>query len=199
MKTLIVGDVHGCADELAELLELAAPDRVVLVGDLFTKGPSPCGVWELVLRWKAESVLGNHDDHILRRGGFRGLPSEALIWLADRPLLLHGEGWVVVHAGVEPHGGETDRKTALYLRRWPDDSQENNPFWWELYSGSDLVIYGHDARRGLQDHRPRSLGLDTGCVYGGSLTGFLLESGELLEVPARKTYVFADRPEFPRD
>ena len=40
-----------------------------------------------------------------------------------------------------------------------------------------MVIYGHDARRGPQDHRPYTLGLDTGCVYGGQLTGYVPRNG----------------------
>ena len=49
-RTIIVGDVHGCLDELVELLELcgaAQEDRVVLAGDLVNKvrsamGHAPC-------------------------------------------------------------------------------------------------------------------------------------------------------------
>ena len=51
-----------------------------------------------------------------------------------------------------------------------------------------MVIYGHDARRGLVDRRPHTLGLDTGCVYGGCLTGFVIESGEILQVNAARSY-----------
>ena len=41
-RTIVVGDLHGCYDELMELLEsvsFTADDRVVCVGDLVTKGP----------------------------------------------------------------------------------------------------------------------------------------------------------------
>ncbi|MBK8181055.1 MAG: hypothetical protein IPK67_19650 [Planctomycetes bacterium] len=37
--------------------------------------------------------------------------------------------------------------------------------------------------RGLVDRRPHSLGLDTGCVYGGQLTGFLVEEGACCRCP----------------
>ena len=41
-RTIVVGDIHGCYDELMELIEkvnLGDDDRVVSVGDLITKGP----------------------------------------------------------------------------------------------------------------------------------------------------------------
>ena len=73
------------------------------------------------------------------------------------------------------------------MRRFPMDEPEAD-FWWRQYEGPPLVLYGHDAVRGLQDHRPHSLGLDTGCVYGGQLTGYLLEADRILSVPALAAY-----------
>ena len=102
--------------------------------------------------------------------------------------IIEEENWIAVHAGINPLGGVTSRRHALVLRRWPNDKDQSNPFWWELYSGHKLIIYGHDAVRGLQDNRPRSLGLDTGCVYGGRLTGYLLEEDILLQVNAKQAY-----------
>jgi serine/threonine protein phosphatase 1 len=111
----------------------------------------------------------------------------ALDWLSTLPLFIEGQGWLVVHGGLNP-AGETTAEQAVRLRRWPDDKEASNPYWWELYRGDRLIIYGHDAVRGLQDHRPRTLGLDTGCVYGGELTGFIIETGELITVPALEAY-----------
>lgn len=193
---MVVGDVHGCAQELADLISLAAPTRVVLVGDLFTKGPDPLGVWELIVANGAEAVLGNHDVAVLkdRLGGpWAALPRPAFRWLKKRPLVIGEDGWMVVHAGLHPTAGAlgTTRKMALYMRRWPMAAGQEGPpraFWWERYDGPGLVIYGHDARRGLMDRRPVTLGIDTGCVYGGSLTGYLVEADELVQVTARRVY-----------
>jgi bis(5'-nucleosyl)-tetraphosphatase (symmetrical) len=65
MATLFVGDVHACADELRELLALAQPDRLILVGDMFNKGPDPDGTWKLLEEYGAEAVLGNHDRKVV--------------------------------------------------------------------------------------------------------------------------------------
>ena len=195
-RTLVVGDVHGCASELSDLIERASATRVVLVGDLFTKGPDPLGVWELIEAHAAEAVLGNHDVVVLKAREGRPwsvLPREAFRWLKRRPLVLGEDGWTVVHAGLHPTAGVlgTTRKMALNMRRWPMGGRgegSSRSFWWERYDGPGLVVYGHDARRGLVDRRPVTLGLDTGCVYGGALTGYLVEADELVQVSARRVY-----------
>ena len=195
-RTLIVGDVHGCADELSELLQGVAPQRLLLVGDLFTKGPDPLGVWRLITAARAQAVLGNHDEYVLKHrdaGAWRALPPEAWTWLEALPLFLQEEGLIVVHAGLHPERGVagTDARMATRIRRWPDDRRgeaSDQPFWWEGYGGPGLVVYGHDARRGLVDRRPRTLGLDTGCVYGNKLSGYILEEDRLVQVPARRIY-----------
>jgi serine/threonine protein phosphatase 1 len=59
----VVGDVHGCIDELRALWERLAPgseDRVVFVGDLVRKGPDSDAVVEsfpLVVSWDGAIVV----------------------------------------------------------------------------------------------------------------------------------------------
>jgi len=86
----IIGDVHGCADELIALLErlgygvrlegdgearravTTAPKgrRAFFVGDLVDRGPNSPDVlrivMEMVARGQAMAVMGNHDDKFLR-------------------------------------------------------------------------------------------------------------------------------------
>jgi Icc-related predicted phosphoesterase len=45
-----------------------------------------------------------------------------------------------------------------------------------------LVVYGHDAGRSL-NVMPWSIGLDTGCVYGRELTGYVVETGLIISSP----------------
>ena len=205
MKTLFVGDVHGCARELRRLLKRAKADRVILLGDLFTKGPDPVGVWEQIQAHGAESILGNHDAALIarwRRGGLKGPTRElarrhpeVLPWLRQLPLSLQGPGWIAVHAGVHPRKGlsGTSRQQQLTMRRWPDDQDPKNPFWYEAgWKGPERVIFGHDAARGLvrRRHKGRevALGLDSGCVYGKQLSGWILEKDKLIQVDAAEVY-----------
>lgn len=197
MRTLFVGDVHGCSSSLRALVAEARPDRLILVGDLFAKGPDPLGVWEIIVEHRAEAVLGNHDARLLdvlnlpgesaHHRAARALPEEALAWTASLPLFLYGPCWIAVHAGLHPESGVagTTRGMALTLRRWPDDLDANNPFWFEVWQGPERVFYGHDAMRGLQV-RPRSIGLDSGCVYGNPLSGYLLEEERVIQVAGER-------------
>jgi predicted phosphodiesterase len=118
-QTLVVGDVHGCLDELRALVEQAgvtADDEVVFVGDLVAKGPDSAGVIAWARERGATAVMGNHDDHVLKaragdpaaKGGALEVANSLTIadvdWLAERPLWLRldiaGKPHVVVHGGM---------------------------------------------------------------------------------------------------
>src|SRR5271170_1789104 len=74
----IVGDVHGCFDELTSLLaklgyKESVPQgdrRLLFVGDLIDRGPHNQRVLRLVLDLRAKGladcILGNHDFRLLR-------------------------------------------------------------------------------------------------------------------------------------
>src|SRR5687767_13868443 len=71
-RTIVVGDVHGCADELQLLLRQcgftpgAHGDRLVLAGALVAKGPHSATVVALARELGALAVMGNHDRRVLR-------------------------------------------------------------------------------------------------------------------------------------
>lgn len=65
MRTVIIGDVHGCIRELDGLLDkiaLSSEDRVVFSGDLLDKGPHSALVVKRAREIKAELVMGNHEE-----------------------------------------------------------------------------------------------------------------------------------------
>jgi bis(5'-nucleosyl)-tetraphosphatase (symmetrical) len=65
----------------------------------------------------------------------------------------------------------------------PEDCPEPFRPWDAFYRGPALVLHGHWAARGF--HRgPFTMGLDSGCVYGGALTGWCQEEDRIVQVPA---------------
>ena len=215
-RHIFIGDVHGCFDEVTELLaklEATPNDVVVATGDLTRKGPSPDRCVEL---WRDRgylTVLGNNDAKMLARGAHwrsRFFATHAdrvvlrrpdlLAEIASWPLLLEFVDVVVmvVHRGVLPDGS-CPRDAALelrYIRRDGDDwrivpkgkEKAGDRFWAEVWDGDRIVVYGHTPRREAKIHR-RAIGLDTGCVYGGKLTAAIFEAPErwtLVDVPARR-------------
>lgn len=73
-EPVVIGDVHGCGEELRELLHdidrSVGPAWIILIGDLFTKGPAPHQVVTEILERRARGqrvslVCGNHDQRML--------------------------------------------------------------------------------------------------------------------------------------
>ena len=215
MRTLFIGDIHGCAREFEQLLSKLAfqqgTDLLYLTGDAFTKGPDPVAVWKLIQDTDARMVLGNHDyrlpDRLRRIQSGEPFPArwhvyrqtlealspfaEALIpWLESLPLWIDQPDFLLVHAGINPVKGlqGTTRDEFLAIRTWPPVDGIVGPRWHDAYEPSGkLIIFGHDAPGGLVakrrgDGSPYVIGLDSGCVYGGSLSGYVLEEDRLVQV-----------------
>jgi len=57
--------------------------------------------------------------------------------------------------------------------------------WDRLYRGRTRVVHGHWAGRGAY-RGSRTMGLDSGCVYGGRLTAWCQEEERIVQVPSRR-------------
>jgi bis(5'-nucleosyl)-tetraphosphatase (symmetrical) len=201
-RTLIVGDVHGCIDELNDLLAAAryqaGEDRLFFVGDLILKGP------------ESLAVLGNYEREFLRDSAGdaeSGLSPTGILlrkqmgdgfaewrrWIASWPPYIETEDFILVHAGLCPDRlpAETNSDILTNIRTWDgigiNLNSTKDPAWYELYERDKLVVFGHWAERGLVV-RPNAVGLDTGCVYGRKLSALLLPSRKVVQVDARKVY-----------
>ena len=168
-RTVVIGDIHGCFDELIDLLELIdlkQNDRVVAVGDLVVKGEKNREVLDRFIDDRRfSSVIGNHD-RVLRHSH------------------------LVVHAGVRP-GVRLDRQMAADMTQirtmGTNPASRKGVPWYKVYRGKKIVLFGHWPAAAPRV-APRAIGLDTGCVYGGRLTAFIIEAAEFVSVPARRAY-----------
>lgn len=187
----VVGDVHGCATEFAELLDalsLGQRDLVVCVGDVVGKGPDSLGALALVEeRGNILSVLGNADAAVAREGA--ALPEEIRMRLAAWPLVIAWDDSVVIHAGVDPRRSLAAHEPddLLKTRSLTHGSAYRSPYWFEEYRGDTRIFFGHTvARKPIV--RGNAVGLDTGCVYGGALTACEAATGRMVRVAAKRTY-----------
>lgn len=211
-RTFVVGDLHGCYDELLALLGAAgfgADDRVVCVGDLVTKGEKSREVLELFISdARFTSVLGNHDRALLSY--WRGERKKKELkpaqrrcakqlkegrgryadFLATLPAYVDLGSHVVVHAGLRPGvplASQTIEDLTELRTLGEDRASREGERWYKVYDGEKLALFGHWPakwpRRG-----PRALGLDTGCVYGNRLTAYVVETGAIHSVPALRAY-----------
>lgn len=74
------------------------------------------------------------------------------------------------------------------LHRWdrePEGCPEGTVPWDALYRGDALVVHGHWAWRGHY-RGVRTIGLDSGCVYGGPLTAWCQQEDRVVQVPSRQ-------------
>lgn len=137
MSTYLIGDVHGCLDELLALLAQvdfdSQQDTLWLTGDLVARGPASLDVLRYVrsLGPAVRMVLGNHDLHLLAvyAGISRNKPKdritplleapdadELINWLRRQPVLQVDDELklIMAHAGITP---QWDIETAQMCAR----------------------------------------------------------------------------------
>jgi serine/threonine protein phosphatase 1 len=116
MNTLIIGDIHGCFEELLELLDRAAigqDDVVVSVGDVVDRGPDPGAVIDFFrARPNAVVLMGNHERKHVRNvlsysqqvtaQQLGGRYADDVAWMAGLPYHFERDDVRVVHYGLYP-------------------------------------------------------------------------------------------------
>lgn len=247
----LIGDVHGCFDELIALLgklgyavtdggphrnprfDVVPPDgrKAVFLGDLVDRGPRIPDVLRLAMGMVASGhgicVPGNHDVKLLKKLQGRdvklthGLAESVEQLEGESPAfrdevvrfldglvshyLLDGGRLVVAHAGMkEELKGRSSgrvRDFALYGETTGETDEYGLPVrydWASEYRGKATVVYGHTPVPEAE-WLNRTICLDTGCVYGGSLTALRYPEKELVSVAAARMYYEPRRPLVPKE
>ncbi len=216
-RVIAIGDVHGCIDELQELLrqcDYRPGDLVVFLGDLVSKGPDSISVVQMAREIGAIGVRGNHDFEVIRwhqaiKNGVDPpvvgsehfhiascLTKADMKWMYSLPWYISSRelGALFVHAGFVSgiRLAKQNPRLMMNMRSILPDGTVTSKFfnnwpWARLWDGPQTVLFGHDADRGLQQYE-HAIGLDTGCVYGGRLTACILPEKRLVSVSARREY-----------
>ncbi|WP_278807967.1 bis(5'-nucleosyl)-tetraphosphatase (symmetrical) ApaH [Obesumbacterium proteus] len=192
MSTLLIGDVHGCYEELRALLAQVdfdpAKDTLWLTGDLVARGPDSVEVLRYVqsLGDSVRMVLGNHDLHLLAvyAGISRNKPKDKITplldapdadslinWLRRQPILQVDNKLklVMAHAGISP---QWDIETAQVCAREVEAvlSSDSYPLFLNAMYG-DMPNSWVDGLTGLQRLRfsTNALTRMRYCFPGGEL------------------------------
>eukprot|EP01127_Copromyxa_protea_P021553 TRINITY_DN7449_c0_g1_i1.p1 TRINITY_DN7449_c0_g1~~TRINITY_DN7449_c0_g1_i1.p1 ORF type:complete len:252 (+),score=49.91 TRINITY_DN7449_c0_g1_i1:56-811(+) len=203
-RVIIVGDVHGCLDELQELLKECnfqkEKDKVIVVGDLVNKGPKSIEVVKYVMSEGLLSIKGNHDDWVLP--GFYGQrPNDPEAWyndltpeeakfLLELPFTISIPQFnvIVVHAGLVPGIPLKDQHhgTMYRLRNLVKKVDQEGTVTYEAHEriaeGEPWASFWPGPEHVIFGHDAmrklqtyeHATGLDTGCVYGFALTACIL-------------------------
>ncbi|MBI4516456.1 MAG: serine/threonine protein phosphatase [Deltaproteobacteria bacterium] len=94
-RTFVVGDLHGCAEELKALLDglaLTSADTIIFLGDYVDRGPASLQVVERLLQLRVEGpsctfLKGNHEDMFLAFMGLKGRYGQAFLANGGGPTL----------------------------------------------------------------------------------------------------------------
>ncbi|HMO17024.1 MAG TPA: metallophosphoesterase family protein [Oligoflexia bacterium] len=91
-RELVIGDIHGCAEELSVLLtflrekiKITQNDLVVFLGDYIDRGPDSRRVVDLLVQFKHDFPVtrflrGNHEDMLMDFLGFGGSLGHAFLY-----------------------------------------------------------------------------------------------------------------------
>ena len=203
--TYAIGDIHGMLGKLRTLVARCErhaggrPMTLVFVGDYLDRGPQSSGVVRFLIELQGRMpervipLMGNHEmmalavvdrampeRNWLTQGGAATLqsygiaraaelPPKHLDWLNALQLAYDDSRRLFVHAGINP-----DK---------PLDAQNEFDLLWIrepfLSDGRDhgrLIVHGHTpVMSGAADLRSNRLNLDTGAVFGGSLTAAVFD------------------------
>lgn len=203
MTHIAIGDIHGCVDELQQLLqelsEYQNDSNVtwVFLGDYVDRGPNVKGVVNTLMDFNTKNncvfLKGNHEDMMLdpyeqsnwwRNGGSEtlrsyensnGLPNE-------KDLRFHIDKFfrpLILNYQTEKyffcHAG-VHPHYELDNQLPSDLMWIRQSFLWSDKDFGKIIVHGHTPES-LEKPviKPNRINIDQGCVFGGHLTAVILE------------------------
>ncbi|AQU80012.1 MULTISPECIES: bis(5'-nucleosyl)-tetraphosphatase PrpE [Planococcus] len=236
MKFDVIGDIHGCYQELLKLIDRLGYEKqrdvfihpenrqLAFVGDATDRGPESLEVLRLLFALQDEGILyyspGNHCNKLFRffKGHdvqlAHGLEMTVAEWKMLSPQeqqqfrkrylefyeqLPHYQqldhDLIVAHAGLKAEmvGKPLSRGIAVFVLygditgKFHADGRPVRRDWAKFYKGPKWVVYGHTPTREPYFIN-NTVNIDTGCVFGGSLTAFRFPEKEIVSVSSEQPY-----------
>jgi serine/threonine protein phosphatase 1 len=205
MRTLAIGDIHGCNAALTSLLKAVQPareDQIIFLGDYIDRGPSSREVIETLLELEKlcspNFLRGNHEVMILDA---RNDPRKSDLWQSYgglETLFSYGANYKNDMVSIpDAHWAFLDKTqrffetdTHIFVHACVDPSLDmaDQPDWllfWEFFErlephkSGKAIVCGHSPQRsGRIGDNGFALCIDTGAAYGGWLTCLDVSSGE---------------------
>ena len=133
----VIADIHGNIQALQSVLQTLgklSAKQIFCAGDIVGYGANPCECIDLLRKHNIPCCCGNHDSYVadyehMPREKVRPeareviawsrkqLSQEQLAWLAELPMTLQGNGFMVTHASCQPYpkwGYVSDRSQAAF-------------------------------------------------------------------------------------
>jgi Predicted phosphohydrolases len=198
MRTLSIGDIHGCHVALTTLLEQVKPkpsDRIIFLGDYIDRGPASRQVVESILELKdkcaAVFLRGNHEVMILDAredvlkshlwqsyGGLEALYSYDAGYNQNWTTAIPASHWKFFEQTARYF--ETQTHIFIHACLDADADMDDQPDWLLYWESLDRLRPHKSGKRIICGHSPQRSGqildlgfalcLDTGAVNGGWLT-----------------------------
>lgn len=207
MRKFVIGDIHGCYDELIELTEkiaLTDDDLLISLGDIVDRGNKSKEVYEYFKNRPNSIVLmGNHErkhqNKILSysqeivKVQFGKDYDSFLDWIDKLEYYYETDEAIILHAFFE-HDKELQEQKLEVLcgstsgSRYLENKYPVDTCWREYYVGKKPIIYGHHVVGESPRIENNTYGIDTGACHGDYLTAIELPSFIIHQVKSKKDY-----------
>ena len=209
MRTVVIGDIHGCADKLNELIEKLGEDfsqtKLIFTGDYIDRGTDSFEVLETVKSLQSiftdkQIILlrGNHEDmaiDYIRNGDSGtmcngGYATKASLELHEKCFADYLDFFESLPLKYEDeyfiycHAGINPNKP-LHLQSKKDLMRIRNEFIKNASGLDKKVIFGHTPTI-MQNGKTTpifmddKIAIDTGCFFTGVLTALVLENDKVI-------------------
>lgn len=200
MRTLAIGDIHGCSIALRALLDAVQPgpeDLVVTMGDYLDRGPDSAGVMEILLKLEGATqlkpLLGNHEILFLDAHA-KCLDETAWLQVGGRETLLSysGDGTLNWDKVPQPHVDFLARRCLRFFETpthifvhanlnacLPLNEQSDDWLFWTRFEhvyphvSGKMIVCGHTPQKtGVPARQNGAICIDTWAYGQGWLTCF---------------------------